>query len=128
MNQQIFKLETIHLIDSGKINAVFEQQMKRIVNDCIDRPLDDSERSVTISFKVKPNVSLKTGETECSRVHVAIDVAGKVPTQKSRVIEMAVKQTGGLVFNPDLLDDPAGSTLYDKENQTDDGDPKNLKH
>jgi hypothetical protein len=115
-NEQ-FSLDTIHLLDLGKINEAFKAEIMHVVKDCIDRPLDDKERTVSIVFRVTPNVDTKAGERDCDRVAVACDIKSTIPTRKTRIYDMKVHQNGMLSFHPDLPEEPEGGTLYDDQNK-----------
>ena len=43
-----FTLANLRLLDFGKIGVAFDHEMKRIVDDCIERPGEDKARDVTI--------------------------------------------------------------------------------
>jgi hypothetical protein len=115
-----FSLEKLKLLDFGKINEAFKSELAYVVKDCVERPLDDKDRTVTIQFRVAPNVDTKAGESDCARVTVACDIKSAIPTRKTRVYDMKVHNAGRLSFHPDGPDDADGDTLYDKENKSQD--------
>lgn len=92
-------LTNLEHLDFGKINAVFEHELKHIVGDIRDRPSDDGTRKVVLTVNCKP--SDDTGE----HVSVEIEVKSSVPVRRTRVIDMRVHQDGRLSFVPDLFHD-----------------------
>lgn len=46
-------LENLKVLDDGRLAAAFEQELRHVVLDLMDRPGDDRERSVTWKVKLK---------------------------------------------------------------------------
>lgn len=113
MRQEAFTLDNLRLLDFGKIQEAFNQELQFTVKDCMDRPLDDAARTVSIQFTLKPVPDLSGVTADCDKVAVACDITSKIPKRKTRVYEMKPKHDGTLTFHPDLPDEPDGSTLYD---------------
>lgn len=111
-----FSLETLNLLDLGKIEKAFKTEVDRVVADCKDRFMDDRPRSVVLKFSFEP--SLDEGEYE---VLVECEITGTIPKRRSKVYTMRLDdRTGGLLFNPDLPDDPDEETLYNAQEKADD--------
>lgn len=113
-------LQNMVLLDFGKIPAAFDLEMVRVVQDCMDRPLDDKARKVAIVFTVKPKseaVSTGTGQVDCDRVTVEAEIQSTVPKRRTQIYEMTPKNDGSLSFHPDLPEEPDGDTLYDKDGE-----------
>lgn len=117
--QEKFSLENLKMLDFGVIGAAFDAEMQRVVRDCMDRPLDDKPRTVSITFNVtpKPDLSRASGVVDCEKVSVECDITSKVPPRRTKIYEMTPKQDGTAVFHPDLPDDADGHTLYDAQNE-----------
>ena len=104
-------LESLKILDDGRLAAAFETELKHVVIDLMDRPGDDRERSVTLRVKFKP---ICDDRGECESVHVLVDVGSKMPSRKSKVYDMQARKAGDgamLVFNELSLDDSTQDTL-----------------
>jgi len=105
-------LATLEHLDYGKLATAFQQHLRRAVADCLDRPGDDSARKVTITFEIKP-ASDQTGD--CERCKVDAQVLSKVPAHRTRVLDMAPRKGGHLLFDDDSPDDVNQVTLGDPQ-------------
>lgn len=110
MALQLFTLETLGELDMGKATKAFEHELRRCVQDCIDRPADSNARTVTLQMTLKP---VPEGDV-CDTVSGEFEIKGKVPARRTRLYSFGVKKTGGLVFNADSPDDVAQQTLLDE--------------
>lgn len=112
-------LENLKVLDDGRLEAAFAQELRHVVLDLMDRPADDRCREVSFKVKFKPIVD-DCGD--CEAVQVQVDIGSKLPSRKSRVYDMrARKSTTGpmLVFNEDSLDDMDQTTIFDQESDPD---------
>lgn len=109
-----FLLENLPALDHGKLAAAFSAEMQHVVRDCMDRPLDDKARTITIAFEVKPMLHTDSASADIDKVAVEATVTSKLPVRRTRVYEMAVKQDGRATFHPELPDDPEGEALFDR--------------
>ena len=108
-------LENLRVLDNGRLDAAFYQELKHVILDLMDRPGDDRERSVTFKTTFKP-VCDETGQ--CESVNVHVDIGSKLPSRKSRVYDMKARKSQQgpmLVFNEDSLDNADQTTLFDNE-------------
>lgn len=51
-NLEKFDLAALASIDGGRIAIAFEQALRRVAQDCDDRPGEKKERTVTLSLAV----------------------------------------------------------------------------
>jgi hypothetical protein len=110
-------LANLKIMDDGRIEAAFAQEMKHVVLDLMDRPGDDRERSITLKVKFSPVMDV-TGELDS--VDVQMDIGSKMPSRKSRVYDMKARRSQKgpmLVFNEDSLDNADQTTIFDKDNE-----------
>lgn len=108
-------INNLKVLDGGRIEAAFQQEIKHVVLDLMDRPGDDRERSVTMKVLFKP-ICDETGE--CERVNVRMDIGSKLPNRKTRVFDMKARKSSKgpmLVFNEDSLDNVDQTTMFDNE-------------
>lgn len=110
-------LANLKIMDDGRIEAAFAQEMKHVVLDMMDRPGDDRERSVTLKVRYKP-ICDETGELDS--VSVQMDIGSKMPSRKTRVYDMKARKSQNgpmLVFSEDSLDDIDQTTIFDKDDE-----------
>jgi len=86
--------------DGGRISEAFMQELRRVVNDCDDRPGDKKDRKVTLEFSVTPQAA-DSGELES--VSGKFFVTSSVPKRRSRAYDFEFRKGGRLGF---LQDDP----------------------
>jgi hypothetical protein len=104
-------LENLKVLDDGRLEAAFAQELKHVVLDLMDRPGDDRERSVTLKAKLKP---ICDDRGECESVAVKFEFGNKLPPRKSKVYDMQARKAAGgpmLVFNELSLGDVNQNTL-----------------
>jgi hypothetical protein len=89
-------LENLKDLDFGKLSVAFDQHIRRAVGDCMDRPGDDHERKVILTFGLRPE---KSQEADCDHVMLEGQVTSKVPAHRSRVFQCAPRKGGHLVFD-----------------------------
>lgn len=88
-------------LEGGRVGAAFDLELKRIVQDCEDRPGDDKPRKVTIELTIEP---VKDESGFCEQVWGRVHVSSSVPKRKTKPISFGVRRGGMLVFN-DLSED-----------------------
>ena len=104
-------LENLKVLDDGRLAAAFEQELKHVVLDLMDRPGDDRERNVTFKTSFKP-ICGDDGQIES--VNVNVQIGSKLPSRKSRVYSMQARKSQKgpmLVFNEMSLDDVNQNTF-----------------
>jgi hypothetical protein len=104
-------------LDGGKVSAAFLHDLRRIIQDCIDRPGDKTARTITLEFSAKPQVGQ---ELVCEGVEGKFRIKSKIPERKTKIPERKTKiperktkayhfqtdRSGGLFFN---ANNPANS-------------------
>lgn len=103
-----FSLKSLSTIDGERIAIAFEQALRRVVQDCEDRPGEKKDRGVTLSLAVKPRL---TPDGLCDDCDIQVAVTDTVPKRKSKVYNMSLRKGGHLLYNADALDDVEQSTL-----------------
>ena len=122
MAMTLFNLETLKELDLGKVTKAFEHELKRCVQDCMDRPNDTASRTVTMQFTIKPVPDEMDGT--CDTVSGEFEVKGKVPVRRSKRYSFGVKKTGSLMFSTESPDNVDQKTIFDQaagEEDTPDG-------
>jgi len=88
-------------LDGGRVAEAFDAELRRVVMDCEDRPADDKERKVVLTFQIKPVVD-DSGHLD--EVKGRFQVTSTVPRRRSKIYSFGARKNGVLVFN-DLSDD-----------------------
>lgn len=122
MPQQALNLANLKNLDFGMINAAFETQIAQAANDCYLRPEDKTARKVHMTFLLKP---VQVGG-QLDRIETAVDFATQLPVMKTRIYSMHPRvdkgKATGLLFHPDLPDDPEGRSIMDEAEKHQPGD------
>lgn len=110
MARQVLKLSTLTGLDLGKVDAAFQMELQKVIKDIMDRPGDESARTVSLDLMIKPEHAVSG---VCETAEVEFKVEAKVPAKRSRVFSMRVNPSGGgvLTFNPESPDDAEQGTL-----------------
>lgn len=112
MSLEKFSLKSLSTIDGERIAIAFEQALRRVVQDCEDRPGDSTARTVTLTLAVKPRLDV---EGICDDCNIQVAVTDSVPKRKSKVYNMSVRKGGHLLYNDDSLDNAKQETFLDNE-------------
>ncbi len=118
MAKQQLSLATLQQVDNGKINAAFDHELKRIIEDCHDRPAMDKPRKLVLEVSVTPNQSTDSDQVYCSSVAMQIRVDAKIPGRRTKVYTMETKPSGTAFFNADAPEDPNQMTIQDEIDRT----------
>lgn len=100
-------LEQLAKIDNGKVAAVFQQELRRVVNDCVDRPTDNKPRKVNMTVSVAPQES----DGVCATVEMEVVVKSSVPDRRTRPYQLEVHARGDVMLNDASPDDVRQRTL-----------------
>lgn len=107
MKQQL-TLSSIKELDDGRVDAAFNSAVKTCIQDCMDRPGDDSPRTVTFVATFTP---LAENAGICEEVDIDFTIAPKIPKRRSKSYRMIPHPNGSALFNPASSDDPKQATL-----------------
>lgn len=88
-------------MDDGRLAALLKRHLASIANDCMNRPGDETARTLSIEFKIKPVMDSET--RECEKVWCEIEMKHKLPTFRSKPYQM-VPTKAGFGFNRDFPD------------------------
>lgn len=113
-------LTSLDDLDDGRVSKAFLHELKRLVQDCMDRPSDKKTRTLTLELNMTPVISTEGGVVECEGVHGEFTIKGKVPVRRSKTYEFRANNKGQLAYS---------STSPENADQTtfDDVDPKTGK-
>jgi hypothetical protein len=108
-----FSLETMKDLDGGRATLTFDEQVKRAVLDCIDRPGEKRVRVVTLQMKITPVPVISGNTIDCDGVDAILQCRTQLPDHPSRQVNFGIKHDGSLIFNPDSPADHRQTTLVD---------------
>lgn len=107
-------LENLENLDLGKASIAFNQQIRRIAEDCLDRPGDGNARKVTLEVVAKP---VTNDDGSADRVKLQIQVTSKIPSYRTRVYDLGLRKNGVLVFSEDSPENFDQTTIFDGEDR-----------
>lgn len=114
-----FTLDNLRHLDFGVLQAAFQKELERCVDDCCDRPADETARVVQIKFLLKPDCH--PGVADCDHISLECEIAGAIPKRRTKVYQMSPLKNGKLRFHPDSPDDPDADMLFDGDDEKPDG-------
>lgn len=106
-------LDTIKHLQGGAIAEAWQQELRKLVLDCEDRPGVKKPREIKLTITVVPEVGEAGG---LESVDLDFHVEHKVPKRQSRSFNLDVRKSKDgqqLVFN-DLSPDDAGQRTIDE--------------
>lgn len=111
-DKKLLCLQTIALLTGGAVGAQFDDDLKRAVRDCEDRPTDKRPRTVALLVRLSPEVDLKNGKVHCDDVLVEAQIKTGLPQRHSPVYRMKPRHGHGELFIPEGED--LGPGLFDE--------------
>lgn len=105
-----FGLDNLGLVADGYAAKMFQYELRRAVNDIMERPADPSKRRVVLEVVIEPG-DPKNGQAD--RARVTFRASAKLPPQQTASHEMKVHGQGVLMFHPDSPEDVSQRTFSD---------------
>jgi len=102
-----FSLAALSTMDGGRLNETFEQALRRLQEDCKDRPAVKGARKLTLTVSLAP---LADDAGELESIDARIDFNEKAPKRASKIYNME-SFAGGLLFNELSPDEVKQRTL-----------------
>lgn len=99
-------------IDDGRIAAAFAQALKRVAQDCDDRPGDDRPRKIVLEMAFMPVLS---EDGICDSVKSQCQIKDTIPTRKSRVYDFGLRKGGLFSYQPMALDNHRQATMFNED-------------
>lgn len=125
MEPTVFKMTLAALAKLGEgpggspVDLQFQEELARVIQDCVDRPQVSKPRSVTIKMSVEP-IPNQLGKIEDVMVDFTFD--HKCPPATSRPYSCAVTPEMGLAFSNDRLDNIRQATFSELRPKADKAD------
>jgi hypothetical protein len=111
-------LASIEDIDDGRVARAYAHELKRIVQDCMDRPGDKNARTVTLKAKVTPIPSTEAGILEMDGAEVEFMIEGSVPKRKSKTYSLRANKQGQLSYSSNSPENADQTTFMDVDPET----------
>ena len=105
-------------LDDGRVSKAFQHELKRAVQDCMDRPADKNARTITLELNITPVVSTDSGIIECEGAHGEFSIKSKVPTRKSKTYEFRANKNGQLAYSTNSPESADQTTFDDIDPKT----------
>jgi hypothetical protein len=103
-------LDALKTLDLGKSQEAFQLHLRRLAQDCLDRPAESKARTLTMQVGVVP---VTEGDGTCERVRLQIHFTSAVPKHRTRVYDMALRKNATLVFSEDSPENFDQTTIFD---------------
>lgn len=119
---ETLSLATLAQLHNGTVGIMFHDLMKKLGDDCQDRPALDKDRALAIVVRLRPRTDKKGNLQD---VAVDVEFSSKLPNNRTNRYMMDVKKDGTVYFHPDDKNDPNATHLYDgAEDGSEDGGGK----
>jgi hypothetical protein len=105
---QKLSLAGLSEIYGGRLAIAFEQALKRVAQDCEDRPGERKARSVSVTLNVVPVLD---EDGLCDNVKLQAQISDNVPKRRSKIYDLSLRKGGHLLFHPDSLENVDQHTL-----------------
>lgn len=89
-------------LDDGKVVLMFGAELKRCLQDCLNRPTDGKARKVSLVCSVKP---VADDDGDCRGVRMGFDVKSALPPRTTIEYPLDVTKAGQAVFNREAESD-----------------------
>lgn len=96
--QQVLTLSSIQHIDNGKVALNFNQLLRAITRDVIDRPGDKSKRKVMLTIELSPDLDADTATLDTIKTTFKMKTA--LPVLQSAEYPMLADSEGRQHFQP----------------------------
>jgi hypothetical protein len=106
-------LESLGQLDDGRVAKMFTHEIKRAVQDCIDRPSDKKPRTVTLELSLEPIVVNNDGIVETEGCDGEFKISSKVPTRRSKSYSFRSNKEGHLAFSANSPENKDQTTFDD---------------
>lgn len=103
-------LDGLSTIAGGKVDAAVNQQIRRAIGDCEDRPGDKNPRKVILTMLVRPVMYQDGAVTD---VNVECEVSSSIPKYISKPVDCLIKAGQRAIFN-DLSEDDVDQMTIDQ--------------
>lgn len=108
-------LANLNELDDGRVAVAFMHELRRVVQDCLDRPGDVSARKVSLEFCLKPVIA---EDGQCESADGDFKIKSSVPVRKSKSYSFNVNKKGHLIYSSNSPEDVDQTTFDDVDPST----------
>lgn len=108
-----FVISNLGEIDSGRIGEALKLQLKRVIDDCKDRPTLKSARKIKLQIEISPTADPKTFDLD--GVNMSFKINSTFPNQERVDLSLGVKKNGMLIYSEHSPDSIDQRTVFDDE-------------
>ena len=108
-------LANLNELDDGRVSVAFMHELRRVVQDCMDRPGDTTARKVSLEFNLKPIIA---EDGSCESADGDFKIKSTVPVRKSKNYSFNVNKKGHLIYSSNSPDDVDQTTFDDVDPKT----------
>jgi hypothetical protein len=108
-----FNIADLTEIDNGRIGEALKLEMKKVIEDCRDRPTLDKPRKIKLEMSIEPTCDPKTFDVD--GIKLAFKVSSTMPTKERTNLDLGVKKDGRLFFSEHSPTNFDQTTVFDKE-------------
>lgn len=111
-------LKSLEELDDGRVSKAFAHELRRAVQDCLDRPRDKKARTVTLELSLTPCVTDEGGIIEATGADGEFSIKSKVPTRKSKTYSFKANKKGQLAYSSESPENADQLTFDDVNKAT----------
>ncbi len=117
-----FDLTSLSELDDARVLRAFQKECELAVKDCLDRPMEEKPRKVTLELLVTPVLDREAtaGMLNCIGVKGEFEIKGRVPVRRSAPYEFRCNSKGEMIFNtnsPTVFDQKTFADFGEEESE-----------
>lgn len=110
-----FIISDLREIDGGRISEALKLQLKRVIEDCRDRPNLDKPRKIKLQIEISPTADPKTFALD--GINLSFRLNSTYPNMERVDLNLGCKANGQLFFSEHSPDNFDQKTVFDDEKE-----------
>lgn len=112
------KLGSLEELDDGRVAKAFLHHLKRLVQDCNDRPKEKGSRTLKMNVKLTPIVSDDGGTLETEGAEAEFSITSDIPKHKSKTYSLKTNRKGQAAYSSNSPTNADQLTFDDVDQKT----------
>lgn len=108
-----FLISDLREIDNGRISEALKLQIKRVIDDCRDRPNLEKARKIKLQIEVIPTADPKTSSLD--GIKLSFRINSQYPNMERVDLNLGCKADGRLFFSEHSPENFDQKTVFDDE-------------
>lgn len=108
-----FVISDLSEIDNGRISEALKLELKRVLDDCRDRPTLDKSRKIKLQIEVSPTADPKTYSLD--GVNLSFRINSTFPNRERLDLNLGCKADGRLYYSEHSPGNFDQKTVFDGE-------------